>query len=184
MNREVYIVLSDSGTFPGRLVGKVTRFRYSHCMIALSEECYELFSFGRRSLHNFLNGGFVTEKRDGPFFTYFSETECCVLALSVTQEQYQSLLDELAIFQADAEQYRYDFLGCGLRLFGVKTVFKHRYTCSHFVAQLLENAKIHSFPAGAMMARPADFMDLPGSRVIYEGKLHNYRKSDAIFTIP
>lgn len=180
----IYIILSDSGTFPGYLVSKVTRFRYSHCMIALSNDCDELYSFGRRSLHNFLKGGFVTEKRDGQFFTYFSETNCCILAHSVTQEQYQALVDELAVFQVDAQRYRYDFLGCGLRLLGVRSVFDRRYTCSHFVAQLLENAKIHTFSAGTMMARPADFMNLPGIRVIYEGKLSDYRKSDAIFTIP
>lgn len=87
-------------------------------------------------------------------------------------------------FQVDAQRYRYDFLGCGLRLLGVRSVFDRRYTCSHFVAQLLENAKIHTFSAGTMMARPADFMDIPGIRVIYEGKLSDYRKSDAIFTIP
>lgn len=179
MERYIYIVLSDSGTIPGRLVGKVTRFRYSHSMLALTEDCQELYSFGRRSLHNFLNGGFVMEKRNGSFFTYFSETECCIMALPVTQEQYAALVDELNVFRRDAARYRYDFLGCALRLFGVKTVFDHRYNCSHFVAQMLENAKIYTFSDGAMMARPADFMHLPDIRVIYEGKLYDYRQEDA-----
>lgn len=171
MDPRIYIVLSASGTVPGRIISWLTHFAYSHAMLSLTEDCQELYSFGRRSLHNFLNGGFVVEQRDGRFFTYFSRTRCRVLALSVSESQLCALHRELAVFQEHAQEYKYDFLGCCLRYFRVKTTFDRRYTCSHFVAELLQRAGICEFPKGTMLVRPGDFMNVAGIRVVYEGML-------------
>lgn len=168
---DIYIVLSNSGTIPGTVIQKLTHFPYCHAMLALTADCRELYSFGRRSLHNFLDGGFVIEQRDGRFFSYFSETRCRVLALEVTQEQYAALQRELAVFRDNAQEYKYDFIGCCLRYFRLKKTFDHRYTCSHFVAEILQRSGICRFPKGTMLVRPGDFMAVSGVRVIYEGKL-------------
>lgn len=168
---DIYIVLSNSGTLPGTVIQKLTHFPYSHAMLALSADCRELYSFGRRSLHNFLNGGFVIEQRNGRFFSYFSETQCRILALAVTQEQHGALLRELDIFRDNAQEYKYDFLGCCLRYFRLKKTFNRRYTCSHFVAEILQRSDICHFPKGTMLVRPGDFMEVNGVRVVYEGKL-------------
>lgn len=171
MKRDIYIVLSNSGTLPGTVIQKLTHFSYCHAMLALTADCRELYSFGRRSLHNFLNGGFVIERRDGRFFTYFSETRCRILALAVTEEQYAALRRELSIFRDNAREYKYDFIGCCLRYFQLKKTFDRRYTCSHFVAEILQRSGICRFPKGTMLVRPGDFMDVPGVRVVYEGRL-------------
>lgn len=171
MARQIFIVLSDSGTLPGMVIRKLTRFPYCHAMLALTEDCRELYGFGRRSLHNFLNGGFVIEQRNGRFFSYFSETECRVLALAVTEAQYAALQRELSIFRDNAQEYKYDFLGCCLRYFRLKKTFDRRYTCSHFVAEILQRSGISQFPNGTMLVRPGDFMGICGVRTVYEGKL-------------
>lgn len=171
MEQRIYIVLTNSGTIPGRLVSKMTRFYYSHVMLALYPDLREMYSFGRKSVYNFLNGGFVIEQPKSAFFTRFSETWCRVMALDVTLDQLHRLETALRPFLDHPEQYRYDFIGCALRYFKCKKTFAWHYTCSHFVAEVLQNAGICQFSAGTMLARPEDFANLPGSIVIYEGKL-------------
>lgn len=171
MERKIYLYLTDSGTFPGWLVKQVTRYPYSHAMLSLHGDGKELHSFGRRSVHNFLNGGFVTENWDGPFFTHFSKTRCAVYELTLTQAQHTAVCRELETFIARREQFRYDFAGCFLRFWGNGTVFAHRYTCSHFVAEVLQQAQICQFPRGAAFVRPADLSRIPNIRKRYEGQL-------------
>lgn len=171
MNNAIYILLTHSGTAPGWLVQKATHFPYSHVMISLTPDCTALYSFGRRSLYNFLNGGFTQEHRDGRFFSYFSKTECCELEMPVTEAQYDAVCRILSAFAENAQMYKYDFFGCCLRYFHLKKTFHNRYTCSHFVAEVLQRADICTFPAGTMLARPADFMVLQNARKIYTGKL-------------
>lgn len=171
MEREIYIVLTNSGTLPGHLVSKMTHFYYSHVMLSLQPDLREMYSFGRRNVRNFLNGGFVIEQPNGAFFTRFSETQCHILALTVTSEQHLRLENALQPFLAHPQRYRYDFIGCALRYLGCKKTFDRHYTCSHFVAELLESAGISQFPAGTMLARPEDFMKITGITTVYEGKL-------------
>lgn len=180
MSRKIYIVLSDSGTIPSRVIRMATRYAYGHAMLALSEDCEELYSFGRKKLHNFLCGGFVIEQRDGQFFTHFSETKCRVLALSVTQAQFDALKREIMHFCENIEQYKYDFLGCFLRYFHMRKTFADRYTCSHFVAEVLQRAGICSFPNGTMLVRPEDFVKISNIETIYEGRFCDLPRRDPI----
>ncbi len=172
MGQYVYVVLSNSGTLPGWVIGKMTRYPYCHAMLSLTADCRELYSFGRRKVHNFLDGGFVIENRDGPFFTHFSQTQCRVLQISVTQEQFQALEQELAVFRRHAREYEYDYLGICLRYFRLKKTFFRRYTCSHFVAEVLQRSGISRFPQGTMLVRPEDFMKLNNLNILYEGALN------------
>ncbi len=174
MGQKIYIVLTNSGTIPGQLVSKMTHFYYSHVMLSLHPDLREMYSFGRKSVYNFLNGGFVTEQPKGAFFTRFFETQCRVMALDVTSDQLHRLKIALRPFLDDPEQYRYDFIGCALRYFGCKKIFERHYTCSHFVAELLQNAGICNFSAGTMLARPEDFTKLPGTTTVYEGKIKEF----------
>lgn len=178
MSRKIYIVLSDSGTLPSRVIRMATRFAYGHAMLALSEDCEELYSFGRKKLHNFLCGGFVVEQRDGQFFTYFSETRCRVLSLSVTQAQFDALKREITQFCENTEQYKYDFIGCFLRYFRMRKTFADRYTCSHFVAEVLQRAGICTFPNGTMLVRPEDFLHIANMETVYEGRFCDLPRRD------
>lgn len=177
MEKEIYIILSNSGTVPGKLVSRMTHFYYSHVMLSLHPDCREMYSFGRRSVRNFLNGGFVVEQPNGAFFTRFSETQCRILSLTVMQEQFQQLERALDVFISNAREYRYDFIGCGLRYFRLRKTFDQRYTCSHFVAEMLDRCEICRFPNGTMMARPEDFTKIPGVHTVYEGKLQDLNKT-------
>lgn len=171
MERKAYLYLTDSGTFPGWVVKRVTRYPYSHAMLSLRGDGTQLHSFGRRSIHNFLNGGFVTENWDGPFFSHFSKTQCTVYELPLSQAQFSAVETVLEEFCREREKLRYDFAGCFLRLFGISAFFPGHYTCSHFVAEVLQRSGIHSFPEGTATVRPSELAGLPGARCIYTGRL-------------
>ncbi|HIT35039.1 MAG TPA: hypothetical protein IAC31_10535 [Candidatus Faecousia intestinigallinarum] len=167
----IYIVLSNSGTIPGRAIQRMTHFPYGHAMLSFTADCQITYSFGRRSLYNIFNGGFVAERRDGPFFTRFSDTTCLVLRLKVTDKQVADLYSQIASFVVEAKRYRYDYIGLFMRYFNIKKTFDRRFVCSHFVAEMLQRAGIYRFCKGSMLVRPRDFLEIPGIETYYEGKL-------------
>ena len=167
----LYIVLTNSGTIPGRMVQRVTHFPYGHAMLSFTPDCDRMYSFGRRRVHSLLNGGFVEERRDGPFFTAFSDTTCQILCLNVTEAQRAEVRKQIDHFLANQQLYNYDYFGFFLRYFRMKRTFERRFVCSHFVAEMLERAGIYHFPQGVMLVRPGDFWRIPGFRCICEGKL-------------
>lgn len=169
----LYIVLTNSGTIPGRMVQRVTHFSYGHAMLSFTPDCDRMYSFGRRRVHSLLNGGFVEERRDGPFFKAFSDTTCQILCLNVTEAQRAEVRKQIDHFIANQQLYNYDYFGFFLRYFRMKRTFERRFVCSHFVAEMLERAGIHHFHQGVMLVRPGDFSRIPGIRCIYEGKLAN-----------
>ena len=75
---KIYIIQMYSNTFPSKLVKFVTKYKYSHIGICLDKECNLIYSFGRKSLNNFLNGGFVIEPKTGDFFKKFNQNDVLV----------------------------------------------------------------------------------------------------------
>lgn len=168
--KHIYLILMHSGTLPATLVRAVTGYPYSHAGLSLSPDCDPFYSFGRRSLYCFLNGGFVCQRGADPFFRRFSNTHCRILALPVTGDQHARLLALLDAFSGEPERYRYDFMGAVLRALLHRPIsFRNRYVCSQFVAELLERADIHHFGKPACMAVPADLAAIPGARERYVG---------------
>lgn len=166
----IYIVLMHSGTFPSKIVRFFTRYPYSHAALSLTARCDTLYSFGRRSLRNFLDGGFTCENRDGAFFSKYKDTSCCVYRLYTLESQYHQLESGIAHFIAHQDDYRYDFLGAFLRFFRIPVWFPNRFVCSSFVAKMLTDAGICSFPKHYSMVRPEDFPRISGIVSVYEGK--------------
>lgn len=173
----LYIIQMHSGSMPSCVVRRVTGYRYSHVALSLEKDCGTVYSFGRKSLYNFLNGGFTAERRDGRFFARFPNTDCRVLALEVTDGQYRRVQARLTEMQANGDAYRYDFLGAFLRLFRLPVRFRKRYVCSQFVAEVLEDAGICSFEKPACLIRPQDFDGLENAVEIYRGRYLRYGRS-------
>lgn len=166
----VYVVLLHSGTIPSRIVRLVTGYPYSHAALSLQPDCDALYSFGRRSLRNFLNGGFVREQRDGAFFRKYRESDCRVYRVDVTEEQYDLVEALLEPYIRHPDRYRYDFLGAFLRFFHIPARFRNRHVCSSFVAEILCGAGICAFSKPICMVKPEDFSHVPGFVPVYEGK--------------
>lgn len=169
--RTIFIIQMHTGTLPAKVIRRVTHYPYSHVGLSLSRDCSTVYSFGRKRLHNFLMGGFVKQTSGDLFFQKFPHTSCRVLEVWVTNRQYHDLELLLHDFDSRDELLRYDFCGLLLRQVLRRPVtFRNRYVCSHFVAELLQRAGIHSFGRESCMVRPGDFSSICGANEVYCGR--------------
>lgn len=171
---KIYIIQMYTNTVPAKVVRVFTRYEYSHIAVAKDKPCGTMYSFGRKKLNNFLSGGFVVQEKQGEFFKKFKDTKCRIYELNVSHEQYIKIESELCEMQENLGKYKYDFLGIVFRLFKIPVIFKNKYVCSYFVAELLENVGICTFGKRVCFVTPRDFEQIEGAKKIYEGKLSEY----------
>lgn len=170
--KNIYIILMDTGTIPSIVIKNVIKYKYSHVALSLDDSYKKLYSFGRRNVHNFLNGGFVTYGIDSEFFKKFHNTECAIYEIKVTEKKYKNLENILNKYEKDMNTYQYDIKGLLTRkFFDNKMVRENYFVCSHFVAEVLKEAGIYKFSKETFEVIPSDFTNLDKAIKIYEGKL-------------
>lgn len=160
-----------SHTIPSRIVKKCTKYNWTHIAISLNKSCDKIYSFGRKSLKSAFHGGFITETKNGEFYTKFNNSLCRIYELEVEDEKYESLESIISEMEKNKEKYKYDYFGAVLRFFKIHAKFKNKYVCSYFVAYLLEKSNIHNFNKEAYLVTPKDFEDI--GKEIYLGNYVN-----------
>lgn len=173
--KKIYVVLMNTGTFPSKFISFITKCEYSHVAISFDRDCNKMYSFGRRSINNFLNGGFVVTYKDGAFFTKFNNTKCIIYEVNISNDKYYVLKDIIKLREERQMDYKYDFLGSFLRYFKIPITFKNKYVCSYFVADLLEKADIYYFDKKSCFVNPEDFRNIDIFQEIYQGNYLLYK---------
>ena len=175
--REIYILLTHSGSLLSKFIGIYTKEPYTHVSIALDRDLNEVYSFGRLYPSNPIYGGFVREDISNGTFGRFPETRCALYSLNITEHKYKRLRSELMEFMINQNRYGYNFLGLFGVMLGIPIERSHNYFCSQFVATLLNNSGIHLFEKPCALVSPMDFGKCKELSLIYEGKLRSYRFS-------
>ncbi len=175
-DKQLYIVLSQTGTLLSRILKAITGADFNHVSISLSGDLETMYSFGRRHPYNPFWGGFVMESPHAGTFKRFSHTEVLVLKVDVTKEQYTQLRRRLDAMWIQRRTYHYNITGLCLAYFQIERKKTNCYYCSEFVGELLIQSRI----AGAESLRsaiiqPIHFLHLPHSQ-IYRGKLSDYAR--------
>ena len=146
-NKQLYIVISQTGTLLSRILKQITGAEYNHASISLSRDLERMYSFGRRHPYNPFWGGFVIESPRTGTFKRFSETKVLVLSVSVTEEQHA--------FHIVWKQE-----GC--------------YYCSEFVGELLTKSRVDGTEQlRSSIIQPMQFLRVPHT-LLYCGKLREY----------
>jgi len=174
-HRIIYIVLTQTRTYPARAIRFYTNEPYAHASLAFDENLNEMYSFARRGLYNPFNAGFIREYIDSGIFGRFESTTCCIYRLRITEEQYKKLRSEIEIFNRNKKAYSYNYLGLIGAAFNIPIRFKNRYFCSQFVAYVLEKSGINIFNKSYVLVKPKDIRLNPYLEEIYRGKLSEYR---------
>ncbi|MBQ9267216.1 MAG: hypothetical protein IJ217_02905 [Clostridia bacterium] len=172
--KHIYIILSQSGTGVSKFLKFFSHKEYNHSSLALDKSLDEFYSFGRKKVNNFLNGGFVIEKKDKGVFEKWPNTPCLVIEKEVTDEQYERI--ETIIrkgFIENRENYKYDFFAVPFVNTNWNIQRADKYFCSSFVASILNSVDIQTIKAPNHM-EPIDFLQLENSKIIYEGILQEY----------
>lgn len=174
--RDVYIVLSQTRTYPARAIRLYTHEPYAHASISFDENLEEMYSFARRGIYNPFNAGFIREHIDKGVFKRFDSTECIIYRLMITEQQYISLRKEIEIFNNNRDTYSYNYLGLIGAAFNIPVCSKHRYFCSQFVAYVLEKSGINIFGKTYALVKPKDIRINTNLITVYEGRLSMYRR--------
>lgn len=174
--KEVYLLLSYSGSVPSHLIHYYTRDPYAHASISLDKELKEMYSFARLRPNNPLIAGFVHEDLETGTFNKFKNATCQLYTLNVTEKQYESLKAEIVKFKNQRDRYGYNFLGVLTAMFNKPFEREFKYFCSQFVATVLHNSDIKIVEKPPGLTKPMDFAESGHLKLIFEGRLHDYPK--------
>lgn len=181
--KNVYIVLTQTRTYPARAIRLYTHEPYAHASIAFDEDLDEMYSFARRGVFNPFNAGFIREHIDKGVFGRCSSTECCIYKLQITKEQYNDLRAEIEVFNKNKNSYSYNYLGLLGAAFNIPIRSKQRYFCSQFVAYVLEQSGIYVFNKNYALVKPRDIRVNSNLETVYQGRLSEYRIYKKAFQI-
>ena len=99
--KQIYFVLTRTGTILSKIIIIYTRDEFSHSSIALDQELQQMYSFGRLNPYNAFVGGFVHEYINKGTFKRFKNTKCKIFALDVEEEKYEKLKTNEAFLKID-----------------------------------------------------------------------------------
>lgn len=172
--KNIYIVLSQTGTFPSKVIRLITRAEYNHASISVKKDLSDMYSFGRLNPYNPFWAGFVVENPKKGTFKRFPETKAVVLEVEVSEEKYQEITNSLENMCSEQKNYHYNYVGLVLASCNIKRKKERCYFCSEFVGELLLKHGIVSEEMLPEIVRPMNFAELEFKK-IYQGKLVDYR---------
>lgn len=174
MGKEIYLVITQTGSIVSRMLRRITGAEYNHVSVSLESDLHYMYSFGRRYAYFPWWGGFVRESTEFGTMKRFSDTMAVVLAISVSDDTYDKVGNELSAMLENKDEYYYDSIG--LLLAGFKIIYKRKrhYYCSDFVRDLLVRFDIEGSELFEPIVQPVHFLDIPDGNVIYRGRLRDF----------
>jgi len=173
--KKVYIMLTYTGTFIGKIIKLYTREPYSHASLVLDEDLFEIYSFGRKKYNNPFIGSFVREKRDKDTFKYFKNTIYSLYEFNVTDDEYDKILENLAKFKKNKDRYSFNIIGLLLVPFKIRYHPENQYYCAQFIDTLFNESGIKLFE------KPSDKVSIQDLRLcrhfkpLKKGILRNFK---------
>lgn len=169
--QKVYIILTDTGTIFTRCIKFFTRKPHNHASISFNPRLDEVYSFGRKRPRNPFIGGFVKEDVRNDFF---KKSRCVIYSVSVTDEQYEKMMNKIKVMEEEKGNYRYNLLGLFFILLNIPFQRKNAYFCSQFVASILNEGGVLFWEKPPSLMTPYDLLDSYKMKREFEGKLQKY----------
>lgn len=181
-NKHLYIIISQTGTIFSRILRIVTKKEYNHASISLADDLSIMYSFGRLKAYNPFVGGFVAESAEFGTFKRFYNTKVIVLSLDINEEKHRKMTEELKIMYDNKYIYGYNYMGIFLAALKIKRKKKNCYYCSEFVKDFLQRYDINGSDNIKSIVHPMDFMDIPDTVSIYNGKLKDFKVKEEVLS--
>ncbi len=168
--QKLYIALVDTPGLFAWMIRRVIKINYIHVVLSLDDSFQEAYSFGRRNPFIPFFAGF--EKEDiGRIYQAFPTARYQIYAIACTEKQKKKIAFQLRQYHQRRFQYHYCLIGLFFLLMG-KPFYQHNhYTCSSFIARLLEDNGVLSFSKHFSLVTPRDFYEYEQKKIIYEGPL-------------
>ena len=172
--QKIYIVLTHTGTLFSNLIKLYTKNDYSHVSLAFDEDLNEMYSFGRIYTYNAFVGGFVREYLDSGTFKRFKNTTTSVYELEVSDIQYKEIKNKVVMMYEKRREYKFNFIGVFFVMFHKKIKRKNALYCAEFVKYALASGDVDMKYLPDVI-KPEDFKKVKDVKLIYKGKLKDYR---------
>ncbi len=175
----LYIALVDTPGFFAALIRFFIKQRYIHVVLAFDAKLEEAYSVGRRHpAVPFLAGVEREDKHE--ICRVFPEARYMIARIDCTVEQKRRIKRRM---RRDWEQrYSYHYAIIGLPFIIMKKPFyqKKHYTCSSYIAQVLEESGIRIADKHFSLVTPRDFYEYEDKQMIFEGGLTEIIDSEEI----
>lgn len=170
--KEIYIVLTHTGTTLSKIIKIFTKDEFSHISISLDRKLTQMYSFGRLHPYNPFWGGFVHEKIFEGTFKRFKNTNALIYSMKVEDDTYKQLEKIILEMRKFHNMYKFNIIGLFAVALKKKIEIKNSFYCAEFVKYVLEESGIEtSLPS---IVKPEDFKKLKKMEKIYKGKLQRY----------
>ena len=167
---EIYIAFVDTpGIFAG-IIRRVIQQKYIHVVISMDPELEEAYSVGRRHPAIPLLAGFEKEEKQ-KILKVFPQADYMICKVPCTEEQKMQIRTILRETMEERYSYHYAVLGLPFILLNRPFYQKNHYTCSSFIAKLLEETGVWQWEKHFSLVTPKDFMEQFGEQKIFEGGL-------------
>lgn len=170
--KEIFIVLTHTGTILSSIIKYYTKTRYSHVSIALDSDLKKLYSFGRINPYNPYRGGFIHEGLNCGTFKRFRNTISAVYSLELTNEQYIKMQSIIEQMKKNKSKYKFNIIGLFLVSLDKKYRREDAFYCAEFVKYVLESGLDKKILPEVV--KPMDFSNLKDINLVYEGLLKKY----------
>ncbi|EQB39039.1 MULTISPECIES: hypothetical protein [Virgibacillus] len=172
-DKQIYILLTDTGTWFTKLIKCYTRKPYNHASIAFDEELEKVYSFGRKKRRNPFIGGFIKEDIQTGLF---KQASGAIYSFTITNEQWNKMNAYVQEIQQEQDNYRYNLLGVFGILLQIPIKRRNAFFCSQFVATVLKKSNVIEYHKPPALITPHDLLSNEVFELVYKGKLKAYQK--------
>ncbi|WP_391117596.1 hypothetical protein [Psychrobacillus sp. L3] len=171
IEKNIYIMLSNTGTLFSKAIGVYTRKDLNHTSIAFDEQLFEMYSFGRKNKHNPFNGGFIREDATNGIF---KSATCAIYQCRVNSQEYKQMRNKIRRMEQQKELYKYNLIGLFGLAMNIKIERAHAFFCSQFVATIMNECQSSKLQVAPCFVQPHHFEQLPSLKLMYKGQLQTY----------
>ena len=167
---KLYIALVDTPGLFAWMIRKVIKINYIHVVLSLDKNLEQAYSVGRRNPFLPFFAGF--EKENLVQISKAFPTACYkIYSIACTKEQKAQIALQLTECYKRRFRFHYCILGLPFLLMGKPFYQKNHYTCSSFLARILEENGVLSFSKHFSLVTPKDFYEYQNQEILYEGTL-------------
>ena len=177
---KIYIGLVSTPGLFASIIRRTIKQDYIHVVLGLDAELNEAYSIGRRNPWIPIISGFEKEEK-GKILSKFPEARYQIFELECTAEQRSMIEQRLKEDWERRFRMHYTIIGLPWLLLNKPFYQKNHYTCSSYLAKVLEDVGINLFDNKHFsLVTPKDFYEYENKKVIYEGSLRNITDREEI----
>lgn len=170
MMAHIYIAFVDTPGFFALLIRRFLKQRYIHIVLGFDAELREAYSVGRRNPAIPIFAGFEKEDKSKILHT-FPTAYYRICELDCTETQKKALQKRMQEDYKNRFHIHYAVLGLPFILMNMPFYIYNQYTCSSYLARILQENGIFISRKHFSLVTPKDFYRYPNVRVIFEGEL-------------